>query len=695
MKYLLLFLLVLSLLGAGWQAYLLIALIIAFSDRDKRKGLIYLALMTLALFMASGILPPSYPDEESEPEMYGYAYRQTETSFDFYEAGTGRGPILVYYYNPKLSEEELEGRRVELSGCKLVRQKTRNKNGFHIERHILSKGYLYGIRARGVKVVDGLGEGTIFKGDGLSRSLISGLRRYFLSKAEILTPRSRELYEALILGKLGRESELADLSKASGLIHLFVISGLHFSLIFSLLVSLFKALFRRSAKYAYALSLAFSTLYYLVLGGGFGATRAYFSSIFLVHGELKQRKAESLKVLGLVCLIFLILRPWSLEQTGFQLSFLATFFLINVSRQGFMINIKSDFLRQLLLSFFVNLLLSFYLVLNSSSGSLFSFVSITYVGFFLGLFLPLLFLYALLPACFSTLLDILARFIDGLSSLLFDYLKVMKAYRLPLTLHPSLAYLLSAAVLLFFLTYLFIYKSRAFKRSALFFLLSLLILISPHLIRSELEFISYDLRDGEANLIKYGNTALLYDVGNDRELIRLLKLDGVHKIDHLIISHADQDHMGIVSDIYKEFEVGAAYYDDSKKRVEIGDMVLYFDRLEGLYSRNDESLTMRLEYKGTSIYFTGDIQVDGMKHSLKKARKCTILKIPHHGSYTDLTPVFIEAYEPDLALISGGRGKRIKKEPIHKYLISRGLRFYDTMLQGEIRLRFHGASWVD
>lgn len=685
------FLLVLSLLGAGWQGCTLIALVVAFSEPGKRKGLAYLALIALALFTLSRLLAPSYPDIELPSIMDGYAYRKTASSFDFYEAGTGRGPILVYYYNPRLAGEDMEGRRLRLSGLKLVRQQTRNRNGFNIEHYILSKGYLYGMRAKNINILDkkaaGLGE------DALPRGLISSIRRYILAKSNYLSPRAREAYEALILGRLPRDSELSDISKASGLIHLFVVSGLHFSLIFGLLVTCFRFIFRSRKGLIYLFSIALSFIYFLVLGGGFGATRAFFSSLFLAHSEVKNRKYEPLKALAIVCLVHLLFLPWSVEQRGFQLSFLATFFIINLSRQGFIINIESPFLKQLFLSFCVNILLSFFLVLSASSSSLLSFVAISYSSFFLSVFLPLLFFFALLPSFLEPLFNLIAPIINILSDLLFDFLTLMKERRLPLSLHPSLAYALSALVLLSFLSYLLIYKRGGLSRSLSFLILSMGLILGPLMIRAELEFISYDLRDGEANLIKYGNIAIVYDVGNDRELISLLKMDGVHRIDHLIISHADQDHMGIVGDIYREFEVGEAYYDLSVKKREIGEISLSFDRLEGDYSRNDESLTMRLDYKTTSVYFTGDIQVDGMKHALKNSLKCEILKIPHHGSYTELNPYFIEACKPEFSIIAGGRGKRINKEPIHKYLITKGLSFYDTMLQGEMRLSYDGSGW--
>lgn len=650
-----------------------------------------MAVIVLVFFLLTRILASSYPSPELPDSFEGYAYKKSDRSFDFYEQG-GRKPILVKTYDPNFKSMEIEGKRVRISGLKLIRQETRNKNGFHIEHHLLAKGYAYGLRAKNISLVQADLDGVKLK-DKLPRRMISSIRSYISSKGDELNPRAREVYQALILGQLSKEGELLDLSKESSTLHLFVVSGFHFSLIFGLLVSFFKFLLPGHRKLSYLGSLSLALIYYLILGGGFGASRAFISTFFLAHSELKLRKYEPLKALVLVCLLFLIFLPWSVEERGFQLSFLATFFIINVTRFPLIARMESEFLKSLLLSFSVNTLLSFFLVLFSSGYSGLSFVAITYSSFFLSLFLPLLFLYALTPGFLGFINGLLTGMISYLSELLFEFLEILKTYKLSFHIHPSLALALSSFVLLGFLSYLLIYRKRGLIKALAFQLSSLLIVLGPLVIRPELEFISYDLRDGEANLIKYGDTCLLYDVGNDRELLQLLKFDGVHKIDHLIISHADQDHMGIVRDIYREFEVGEAYYDLSKKTRKIGELTLSFDRLEGNYSRNDESLTMRLEYKNTSVYFTGDIQIDGMKHSLKEAVDCEILKIPHHGSYTDLSPLFIEKCKPEYCIIAGGRGKKIDKEPIHKYLNRQARAFYDTMLQGEMRIRFNGKTW--
>lgn len=91
---------------------------------------------------------------------------------------------------------------------------------------------------------------------------------------------------------------------------------------------------------------------------------------------------------------------------------------------------------------------------------------------------------------------------------------------------------------------------------------------------------------------------------------------------------------------------------------------LYFDVLwpssENVISENsinNNSLVCKMQYKGISILFTGDIEEIAEKEILKKygeTLKSTILKVAHHGSKTSSTEKFINAVKPKIALIGVG-----------------------------------------
>ena len=77
---------------------------------------------------------------------------------------------------------------------------------------------------------------------------------------------------------------------------------------------------------------------------------------------------------------------------------------------------------------------------------------------------------------------------------------------------------------------------------------------------------------------------------------------------------------------------------------------------------NNNSIVMKLEYSDFSCLFTGDIEKIAEQELLKiidkRYLKSTILKVGHHGSKTSSTQEFIEAVQPQIALIGVGKDNK-------------------------------------
>jgi competence protein ComEC len=74
--------------------------------------------------------------------------------------------------------------------------------------------------------------------------------------------------------------------------------------------------------------------------------------------------------------------------------------------------------------------------------------------------------------------------------------------------------------------------------------------------------------------------------------------------------------------------------------------------------RNDDSEVLEIRYGGVSFVFTGDIarEVERTIGPSLAPAPIRILKVPHHGSATSSSRVFLDALRPDIAVISAGRG---------------------------------------
>lgn len=157
-------------------------------------------------------------------------------------------------------------------------------------------------------------------------------------------------------------------------------------------------------------------------------------------------------------------------------------------------------------------------------------------------------------------------------------------------------------------------------------------------------------------------------------------------IDAFVITNPDADHIGGLTDILKNYKVGAVFESgtltDSKlyqnvreemKRQNIPDIlaskgmrldvgngvfidILFPDRDVSEWATNDGSVVAKLTYGKNSIILTGDATTKTEKIILSENTssqlKSTILKVGHHGSRTSSSVSFVKAVSPQYALIS-------------------------------------------
>ena len=242
-----------------------------------------------------------------------------------------------------------------------------------------------------------------------------------------------------------------------------------------------------------------------------------------------------------------------------------------------------------------------------------------------------------------------------------------------------------------------------------------------------------DIGQGDSIYIEGPNgNQILVDGGPNSAVLR--RLSSVmplfdHSIDVVVETHPDADHIAGLVDVFERYKVSyflepgipndtAPYMALQEKvqnekglskviarrnmRIDLGRgaqlHILFPDRDVSGVETNTGSIVARLEYGKTSVLLTGDspIAIESYLVSLNKEDlKSTILKLGHHGSRTSSSQEFVEAVNPDMAIISAGKDNRYGHP--HKEVISMleslHIPFLSTAREGTILYRSNGISF--
>ena len=167
----------------------------------------------------------------------------------------------------------------------------------------------------------------------------------------------------------------------------------------------------------------------------------------------------------------------------------------------------------------------------------------------------------------------------------------------------------------------------------------------------------FDVGEGDAALVTCDGHYLLIDGGDpscSRFLYAYLEAHGIDRLDGIICSHAHADHAGVAQQ-GKQITVpapGDSFSLGSATATFLGPV----DMDLALENENNTSLVVRIDYGNTSFLFTGDAEIAEELSLVESGAdlRSTVLKVAHHGSYTSSCRDFLDAVEPEYAVISVG-----------------------------------------
>jgi competence protein ComEC len=254
-------------------------------------------------------------------------------------------------------------------------------------------------------------------------------------------------------------------------------------------------------------------------------------------------------------------------------------------------------------------------------------------------------------------------------------------------------------------------------------------LLQPAL-AGELVVTLLDVGQGDAVLLETpGGATILVDAGLAKsQTPRQLKAFGVEHLDLVVASHPHADHIGGMAAVLSAYPPDLFWYsgmdhttqawakvtaalDDLQIEtvaVQRGDRLTYDDvtlsvlwpgerLLTGTRSDlNSNSVVLRVDHGDDCLLLTGDAEEVTEVQLLRQGlESCEVLKVAHHGSGHSTSQAWIDAVQPQIALISAGQDNRYhhpSPETMARLLNSEAV-VYRTDLTGTVQLSSGGDGW--
>jgi competence protein ComEC len=253
----------------------------------------------------------------------------------------------------------------------------------------------------------------------------------------------------------------------------------------------------------------------------------------------------------------------------------------------------------------------------------------------------------------------------------------------------------------------------------------------------------FDVGQGDSALVQApGGRALLIDGGGrsgdhagnsdvgDRVIVPGMMVRGVRRLDAIIVTHGDDDHVNGLDRVVDQVPVemvldpllphpGAPYarlraleeeHGIPLVKARLGQRFNFGNGIKAMVLHpglvpiwgtaadpNNNSVVLRLAYGKVSFLFTGDIEEQGERQLLARnfMLRSTVLKVPHHGAETEASPDFIHAVRPALAVISVGAHNPYghPSPALVERLRASGARVMRTDVLGAITVTSDGRTW--
>lgn len=503
-----------------------------------------------------------------------------------------------------------------------------------------------------------------------------------------------------------------------GISHLFAISGMHISLLAMILLKIFQGL-KLKEQIRYLLVGIFLLFYLLLVGCSPSILRAVLFFILFSINRIYYFHIKPVHIFIVVTIISLLINPNYLFDIAFLYSFSISFSLIVL---GDYINQYKNYFIKLFITSFFSFIISLPITLYSfNQVNLFSMIyNLFYVPFISIIIFPLAFITFFIPPL-EKVFDFMIMILEQSSNLLN---KIAYSKLIFCDIPYIFYFVYGILVILFFFALL----NKKYLYMIPLFLMLLFHYNYPYLMNKDY-LVMLDVGQGDSTLLHSNNKNILIDTGgvqsynkekwkkrkNKSSIVKnitipYLKKQGIKKIDLLILTHGDFDHLGEAMTLIENFTVKKVLINDGKINSYEENLIKNFPNIEksksgdyfeignlkflslnqDLEDENDSSLVFYIRSNTKRLLFMGDASCKSEDSIMDQyeLEKIDILKVGHHGSRTSSSLKFLKKVKPKLALISAGKNNKFNHP--HKEILDRldhlGIKYLITKEEGSIKI---------
>ena len=521
--------------------------------------------------------------------------------------------VLVNLYKMDNFDYEL-GDKVRIKGILRIPDNNTNFNLFNYNKYLKSKKIYYIMTGKSIELIS------------KNNNVLYKIKNFINKRIECFN--KKEYLKMFILGDTSYlDKDIYNSYKENGITHLFAISGMHISLLSSILLKI---------TGSYKITILFLLLYLFLARFTPSVIRATFLFIILYINKKFNLKLKSYEVLILIFCLMLIYNPYYIYNVGFIFSFLISFNLMVFSK--YLQNLKyfKGLLYTSLISFISGLAIMIY-----------NYFSINILSIVLNMFFVPLVSVVIFPL---SLLTFIFKFLSPLYIILINILESLSILCSKIDIFEINFAKPSLLVLIIYLLLSFLSLKYFFKKKYFLIVIYIVILFFHSNIRyfKGKSITMLDVGQGDSVLLELNDKSIMIDTGGNYDynlftniLLPYLKSSGITKLDYLILTHGDYDHMGESINLVNNFKVEKVIFNcgefndlekefievlDKKhikyysciKELNIDSNKLYFLQTKEYDNQNDNSNVIYTELNGYKFMFMGDAGIEKEKDILDK-----------------------------------------------------------------------------